>query len=238
MAYSTITHVEQVLAKALTSASPDGYETGLVDLLAIGESLDTNNIPESTVYQYISFADNDINADISTMYITPVLPKADYETRLYSDIDSLHSPYIIVPSPHPFSVGDTIILTDGQRTDSYTVSEVDGQVISTVEQMLFEYQSSDTRVLRVGYPYPLTQCSARLAASYIYDKYFASQSDPNVSEYGKFLRKQSRQDINNVLDGIITLHGVQRRSRKFYNPNLLDRHSLHGFNQSTRSPEE
>jgi hypothetical protein len=238
MAYSNILHVQRVLAKALTSAPPDEDETGRVDLLLIGETLDTNNVSEDTVYQYITFADNDINADISTLYVVPVLPKANYETTLYTDLDSLHQPYIIVNQPHPFSVGDQILLTDGQREEDHVVESVDGGVITTISDVLYEFQATDTRVLRIGYPPPLTQCSARLAASYIYDKYFAAQSDPNVSEYGKFLRQQARQDINNVLDGIITLHGVQRISRRFYNPTLLNRHALDGFNESVRSPEE
>ena len=238
MAYSNILQVQMVLAKALTSAPPEEDSTGRVDLLLVGETLDTNNVPEDTVYQYITFADNDINADISTLYVVPVLPKANYETTLYTDLDSNHQPYIIVREPHPFSVGDMILLTDGQREEDHVVESVDGGVVITVSDILYEFQASDTRVLRIGYPPPLSQCSARLAASYIYDKYFSAQSDPNVSEYGRFLREQSRKDINNILDGIITLHGVQRISRRFYNPTILDRHSLKGFTESVRSPEE
>jgi len=67
LAYSTITHVERVLAQALTSASPDQPSSGRVDLLQIGNMLDTNNISEDLVNQYIAWADNDINAKLSVL---------------------------------------------------------------------------------------------------------------------------------------------------------------------------
>ena len=59
---------------------------------------------------------------------------------------------------------------------------------------------SEVRVLRSSFPPPLNQISARYAASYIYDKYFAAQADPNTSDYGKEMRAISAGQLNDILN--------------------------------------
>ena len=219
MGYSNIIHVQMALAQALTSASPDQPSTGRIDLINIGNELNRNNVTESIVYQYIQWSDNDINADISSMYVTPVKPWGNYETIMYADIDE-HNPYIILSKPDLFNVGDDLILTDGTHEELHYIEDItDGTIIETHDPILYYFREEITRIIRIAYPPPLTQCSARIAAANIYDKYFSAQSDPNTSDYGKFLRKQARQDINNILNGTAILHGAHRITR-FYNANL------------------
>ncbi|KKK64481.1 hypothetical protein LCGC14_2983800, partial [marine sediment metagenome] len=80
--------------------------------------------------------------------------------------------------------------------------------------------------MRIQFPPPINQVSARYAASFIYDKYFASQSSPNMSEYGTYLREQTKIDINNVLNGTTVFNGQHRTGRRFYNANLIDQYGL------------
>ena len=68
--------------------------------------------------------------------------------------------------------------------------------------------------------------SARLAAANIYDKYFSSESSPNVSNFGESLRGLAYDRLNDVLNGTIIIHGQQRIGRRFYNPNLVDQYAL------------
>ena len=191
--------------------------------------LDTNNISEDLVNQYIAWADNDINAKLSVLYSTPIPPYANYEAALLGDIDPDHNPYIVLDRPGLFSVWDTIFLTDGTNEEWHVVDSVtNGTIIQTVTAITHDFGADDTRVIRYAYPYPITQCSARYAAANIYDKYFASQTDPNTSEYGRFLKQQVRQDLNNILNGRTVLHGARRIARRFYNPNLDDEYGLRG----------
>jgi len=233
LAYCTTVHVSIMLARALTSSSPrdSDFPSGRVDLIRIGNTLDSNMVTTEIVNQFIAWADNDINADISVLYQTPVAKTINYEAALYGDIDLQYNPYIVLENIGPFSVGDEIILTDGTHEETHVIAAIDGNVIETEDAITYPFSASDTRVLRISYPFPLTQCSARITSGNIYDKYFAAQSDPNVSEYGKFLRKQARQDIDNILNGRTVLHGAVRIGRRFFNPNLMAQYPLAGVNQ-------
>lgn len=230
MGYSTIILVERILAQALTSSSPRDLATP-VDLLKIGNTLDTNLVSESIADQYILWADEDINAAINELYRTPLCEKADFETVLFSDINE-YNPYIITEKGCPWYPGDTIILNDGIHEEMHIIKEVidliNRNIFLTEQPVNYNFKASDTRVIRIKYPEPVTLVSARLAAANIYDKYLMSQSSPNKSEYGQYLRQMARVDINNILNGRTILHGQQRIGRRFYNANLVDRYSLPG----------
>jgi len=230
MGYCNSDHVENILAQALTSASPTSLTTP-VDLLQIGNTLDSNLITDEIVNQYILWSDEDINAAMSEMYKTPLCERADFETTLYSSV-SEYNPYIITEKSCPFYIGDTIILNDGTHEERHTIEDivdlVDRNVFQTVNAISYYFQASNTRLIRIKYPEPVTLTSARLAAANIYDKYFMAQSSPDKSEYGKYLRQLARVDINNILNGRTILHGQMRIGRRFYNANLADRYDLPG----------
>lgn len=230
MGYSTVILVERILAQALTSSSPQDL-VAPVDLLKIGNTRDSNLVPESIVEQYILWADEDINAAVNELYKTPLCEKADFETVLYSDINE-YNQYIITEKGCPWYPGDIIILNDGINEERHIIREVvdliNRNVFLTEEPIIYHFKASNTRVIRIKYPEPVTLISARLAAANIYDKYLMSQSAPNKSEYGQYLRQLARVDLNNILNGRTILHGEHRIGRRFYNANLVDRYSLPG----------
>jgi hypothetical protein len=75
--------------------------------------------------------------------------------------------------------------------------------------------------------------SARLTSANIYDKYFASQASPNMSDFGKTMRALATNSLNNILNGRTVLHGQMRVGNRFFNSNLQDRYSLPGSDQDT-----
>ena len=200
-----------------------------VDLINIGNSLDTNLIKNDIVDQYIVWADEEINSTLSQLYSTPFCEKADFETCLLANIDD-YNDLLTTAKACPFSVGDEVVLTDGTNEERHIidsiVDDIDNNIFETLEPIGFAFDADSTRVIRVKFPEPITLISSMLAASRIYDKYFASQSDPNVSEYGKYLRRQARVTLNNILNGRNILHGAQRIGRRFYNPNLSEQYDL------------
>jgi len=230
LGYATSIHVQRILAQALTSSSPSDLATP-VDLLKIGNTLDSNLVGEDIVEQYISWADDSINAMLSELYNIPLSEKADFETNLFSNIDEYNA-YVITKKNCPFYPGDMLILTDGIHQERTIISSIvdlnDRNVFSLVYPLSYMFSASNTRVIRIKYPEPITLTSARLAAANIYDKYFMSQTSPSKSEYGEYLRKLARVDINNILNGRSILHGQQRTGRRFYSSNLVDRYGLPG----------
>jgi hypothetical protein len=73
-----------------------------------------------------------------------------------------------------------------------------------------------------------------LAAANIYDKYFAAQANPDISDYGKKLRGWALSDLNSILQGIVILHGQRRIGHRFFNPMLRDRYGLPGMEGGER----
>jgi len=222
--YSSVTDVQNVMAQALTSATTSTL-SGTANLLNVGRVLDTNLVSTDLINSYITYADNQIDSYISSNYKTPLCELADFESGMYSSISDYNS-YIVIEKACPLSVGDTILLIEGDYEERHTIDDVVGVgVFSTSEPIQYEF-STDARLIRVKFPDPITLISARFAAANIFDKYFSSQNSPNISEYGRHLRDMARADINNILNGRTVLHGQHRIGRRFFNSNLVDQYDL------------
>jgi len=171
--------------------------------------LDTNQVNEDIVDQYIAFSDSEINADISTLYKTPLTELADFETTLAASVDEYNN-YVITTDASPFYVGDSIVISDGVHEERHIIIEiidpVDMNVFETDESIGFAFQAG-ARVIRVGYPNPIPFISARFSATNIYEKYFMAQSSPAESDYGALFRKEANQSIVDILSGSTILHG-------------------------------
>jgi len=228
MGYSTESDIVKTIAQALTSATSqttDGLGT-LSSLLNVGNVLDKNLVTTENVNYYIQLADSEIDGTLSELYTTPFCEKCDFETELFSGIDPSNNNYIVLEKYCPLSSGDIILLTDGTVEERHVIDEViGGDTFSTVSEIQYSFPAG-TRLLRVSYPPPLRFMSARIASANIYDKYFSSESSPNTSSYGETLRGLAYDRINDILSGVIILHGQHRIGRRFFNPNLVDQYSL------------
>jgi len=216
--------VQSQLANSLTSAtSPTLNVPG--NLLNVGRTLDKNLVPETLVEQYINWADSQINAVLSEMYVTPFNEIGDFETELYADI-SAYNDYVITSSYASLNVGDTIILIEGSVQERHIIESIIAEnIFSTVSAIAYPFTTA-ARVIRVKYPDPIQLISARLAAANVYEKFFAAQSSPNESEFGKFMRRLARQDLNSILQGRIKLHGAHAIGNRFVNSNIKSRYHL------------
>lgn len=226
MAYATLTQVYDIIAQAMTSATNSVVNGQPVPLWTFGKSKDKNVIPDDTVLQYITWAGEQIDASISEMYVTPLLEKADIELSLLSDIDS-YNDTVRVDKAVALNPGDALIFIDNLTEERHIVSSVVNNTdIELQDPLLGIYHAETTRIIRVKFPPTISLMCARMAAASIYDKYFSSQVSPNISDYGKSLRKWALSDMNSILNGIIILHGQKRIGYRFFNPTLRDRYGL------------
>lgn len=97
---------------------------------------------------------------------------------------------------------------------------------------------SGNRIIRVKFPDPIPWITIRLSAANLYDKFYSAQVSPNISDYGKFLREQARQKINDISNGRTILHGSHRIGNRFYNSNLSDQYGLPNGNAMERNTEK
>ncbi len=226
MGYSTITDIQNIMAQALTSATSSTAEglSSTFSLLNVGNVLDKNLTTFDIIDSYIQIADSEIDAELSLLYETPMRELANFEGTLFSAIDE-YNPYIVVNKTSPLTPGDIVILKDGVTEERHEIEEViDASMFSTVNNIDYNFPV-DSRVIRVSYPHPIKFISSRRAAANIYDKYFSSESSPNISTFGNQLREIAINHINSVLNGTIILHGQHRIGRRFYNPTLTDQYA-------------
>lgn len=238
MGYTNTKAIELRIAQSLTTAAPSSLDAP-VDLLQIGNVLDSNLVPQATVDQYIAWADEHIDSVLSQLYLTPFCEVADFETCLYANIDS-YNDYVVLEHPCGLNIGDIIELRSGSVFERHIIADVideqNRNIFSTSEPIDFAFQAG-TRVIRLKYPNPISLISASLAAAFIYDRYFMAQADVNESEFGKYLRKQAEQQLNNILEGRTILHGVRRIGRRLYNPNIPSQYGLEDGSEGSKRME-
>jgi hypothetical protein len=219
------------MANALTSgvAAPQTSGRQLLNDREISSTFRPNNIDPSIVTQFGIWADEEINAALSEMYVIPFVEKADTEFALIYDLDT-YNDVIRINDAMVLSPGDVVLFIDNEFEERHVVSEVvNSTTIELEEALVGSFLAATTRVVRVKFPQPITLCSARLTAASIFDKMFSAQVNPGVSEYGKALREWARIDLNNILNGRTILHGQKRIGHRFFNPNLRDRYRLPGM---------
>lgn len=242
MGYCSRQEVLNIMNQALTTATNNveyATDDSVVPLYEISESTRPNAISTSLVDQYILWADEEIDAALSEMYSVPFCEKTDIQLTLINDIDE-YSDSIDLDKGRNLNTGDVLVFVDSIQQERHIVSNViNNNTVELDDFLLGFYTVENTRILRIKYPTAISLISCRLAAANIFDKYFTAEVSPNVSDYGKHLRKMARRDLNNVLHGRTVLHGQKRIGHRFLNPNIRDRYRLPSVEQdSTRSLDE
>jgi hypothetical protein len=227
MGYATRQLVENILAQTLTSATTPTLE-GRGKLINFGNQIDKNLITNAVMDNFISMADTFINSALSVLYKTPLIETADAEFVLALATDPYSSDIIVEDNKASLLVpGDNLIFVQDSLEERGIVSSVENSSTFTLENALgIIYEPSYARIIRVKYPNPIPNISARMAAASIYDRYFLSQSSSEKSDYGKNQRSLARVDINNILNGRVVLHGQHRIGKRFASGNLIDRYGL------------
>lgn len=218
MGYASQSLVESILANALTRGTSDGMP---VEIINIGNSL-RDTVGSSTLIQYIRWADEEIDAALSVIYKVPLKRIVRGEFEILSDI-SAGNDIIYIEDSSRFFEGDPIVVTDRIASEKKIVSSIiDENQIQVSSVFVNSFSFSNSNVQRLGFPDPVPLISARFAAANLYDKKFAAQVSPNVSQYGSTLRSMGENDLNSVLNGRIRLMGQKWLGRRFFNPALLD----------------
>lgn len=225
MGYSNSSLVNSLIANTLTTGTSPVVNGLPTPLINFGSTFKTNLVPSDIVAQYISWADDEINAALSELYAVPFSEKSDLELELMSDIDE-YNDTIELDQASLLNVGDVIVFIDGNQEERHVVeSSIGNDAVSVQDNLVGFYSANSARVLRVKYPDPIPLISTRLAAASIFDKYFAGAA-PNESEFSKMQKRLAYQMLNNIVNGRTILHGARRIGRRFYEANLDDRYGL------------
>lgn len=229
MGYSSKAEFIQALAEALTQGNPS--QPGVVtQVTTVGGGTLTPTVNDSEVYQYINWADQNIDASLTSLYQVPLSRVNLGAYNLSADITA-GDINVFIEDATRFTVGDEVLIRDpiNAKQQLVTIQDISPDpfpfYVILVAPVTLSYSALTTKVERIRYPDPIPKISARLAAAYVYDKHFAAQVEGNESEYGKYLRRLAYQDINAILSGAIRLlvpDAGYYTGRRYYNHALDD----------------
>jgi hypothetical protein len=225
MGYSTIQQVNSVIANSLTTGTSASATDDPLPLIQFGSAFKQNLISDDLIYQHIIWADAEIDAALSVLYVVPLREMVDVEFELLANIDE-YNDSIEIQDANLLHPGDTIVFIDGSYEERHIVSSVvNNSIIEIQDSLIGHYSSDSTRILRIKYPDPISLISAKYAAASLFDKHFSGAS-PNQSDYSKIMKQEGKDLLNNVLQGRQILKGVKRIGNRFYESNLDDRYGL------------
>ena len=227
MGYCTRQEVIIALANALSQGSPDAPGV-LVSITSIGQQV-SDSVPDSQLYQYIRWSDEQIDASLSGLYRTPLKRINRGTYRLADDVTAGDTSFLMDDDTR-FIEGDVILIRDDTNFQQLTISSItDENTVVVSLPITNSYLAVSATIERIKYPDPIPLVSAKLAASMLYDKHFAAQVEGNASKYGTELKKAAFNDLNMVLSGIVRLDIADAddfMGRRFYNAGLDDSISI------------
>lgn len=233
MGYASQSLVEDILANALTRGSPSGAP---VNIINIGNDL-RDTVSTEMLTQYIRWADEEIDAALSVIYQIPLKRIVRGEFEITANIP-INATTISIEDSSRFLVGDVIIITNRTSSTKKIISSIADEItIAVTTPISISFLASNTIVQRLAYPDPVPLISARRAAANLYDKKFAAQASPNMSDYGKSLRAMAENDLNSILNGRIRLLGQRWLGRRFFNPALLDVNAVASKEKNREKPQ-
>jgi len=225
MGYSTRAELIQALANALTQGNPQS-PGAVFDMTTVGNMV-SDTVSDSQVFQYIKWADENIDGSVSSIYQVPLVRVNYGSYAIGADITAGDSSILLLDATR-FTEEDVVLIRDS-ATGLYqqvTISAIpNDNTLTTADPVTSSYPALTTKIERIRYPDPIPKMSARLAAAYLYDKHFAAQVEGNESDYGKYLRKLVYQDMNGILAGTIRLlipDAGMYVGRRYYNHALDD----------------
>ena len=197
-----------------------------------------SNISTDDAKLYIRYAGQYLDGRLRPFYACPLRRTKSYETELLTNVGSGSDVTIAVRDSGAFTPGlalDTSSSTDQVQDsgnmvriqDKYGyetswVTEVPNLTTIIVSQVQGNYEVTSGKISVLEYPDPVPLIIARMACSYIIDRFFSAEQSPDVSTYGKTQRNLARAAIEDILNGSILLFGQEHTGRRFLRGSLFD----------------
>jgi len=215
--YCTVNQVSQLL--------PDNVTIGSNNLGTPypGQAPSRDKLTPKEVKRFMHFASQEIDARLRSFYVCPLRRIKIFETSILNEIFNGDNVSIQVHDSNSFSIHDTVRIQDSCEMELTTIKEVPDHSTIIVDNLKNSYSMTSVSLISiVEFPDPIPLICARLAASYIYDQFFAAEQSPDVSNYGIEQRKLAARSMDSVLDGTVRLFGQEHTGRRYIRGSLLD----------------
>ena len=180
-----------------------------------------SKITSNTITEFIKLAQQEVDARLRPMYVCPLRRIKIHETGLKNNVLSGSDIRIVVHDSGAFAKGQSIRLQNDYNFEETTIKSIDNLNYFIVNSLSSSYDA-DSLVAILEYPDPVPFITARLAASYAYDRLFAAEQSPDVSNYGNEQRKRAMLGIDSILSGTVILMGQEHMTKRFARMSLFD----------------
>jgi hypothetical protein len=177
--------------------------------------------PEEVI-RYIRFADNEINSRLRFHYVCPLRRVKIFETEILENVTKGNSAHVKIHDTGVFSMNQMVRIQDKRRMETSEVENVRDLTTLILRRVKYDYLMYDSYISILAFPDPIPLISARLAASYIFDRLFSADQSPNESQYGAEERKLAINAIDSIITGTITLFGQDYVGNRFVRGTLHD----------------
>jgi hypothetical protein len=173
------------------------------------------------IIEFIKYAQQEIDARLRPIYVCPLRRIKIHETGILNYAPSGTDVKISVHDSGPFAKGQLVRLQSECEYEGSTIKEVPNlsQLVLASTNVAYD---SENLISILEFPDPIPLITARLAASYAYDRLFAAEQSPDVSNYGVAQRKMAHFSIDSILTGTVILMGQEFVGKRFARHQLFD----------------
>lgn len=175
----------------------------------------------SEITEFIKMAQQEVDARLRPIYVCPLRRVKIHETGILNYVQSGTNVKISVHDSGPFANGQLIRLQSECDYEETIIKEIPNLNQVIVTSVLSTY-NSDSLISILEYPDPIPFIIARLAAAIAFDRLFAAEQAPDVSNYGKEQRKMAHFSIDSILTGTAILMGQEFVGKRFARHSLYD----------------
>jgi len=176
--------------------------------------------PEEVV-KFIRFAQQEIDARLRPMYVTPLRRIKIYETEILNNISAGSDILISMNDSGAFAVGQLVRVQKTHGFESTTIVDIPDLKRIKVSSLGSSYDA-DSTVSILEFPDPVPLICARLAVSYAFDQLFIAEQAPDVSQYGTEQRKLAMNSMDSILSGSSILFGQEHVTKRFARMSVFD----------------
>jgi hypothetical protein len=223
MSYATLSDLRAVL--------PENITIGDVTAVNVIQGK-RDTISTSDANKFLYYANQYVDSRLHAYYLVPLKRIKKISQPITANM--LPSSCVVqVPDAGMFFAGGCVKLHDTNGEEINKIAEVpeefDGlcnlnNVILSVPTANAYDSGSCAYMDLLVYPDPVPIMTARFAVSYIYDKLFATDGSPDVSNYGKAMRNLAKEDLDSILTGQTRLEGQEYTGSRFVRYQVFNLH--------------
>ena len=173
------------------------------------------------IIEFIKLAQQEVDSRLRPIYVCPLRRIKIHETGILNYAQKGTDVRLSVHDTGPFAKSQLLRLQSTCDYESAVVKEILNLDQLVVNKTFSDYDS-ESLVSILEMPDPIPLITARLAASYAYDRLFAAEQAPDVSVYGKEQRKMAHFSIDSILTGTVILMGQEFVGKRFARHSLFD----------------